>query len=144
MNNEVNFSCVYFNVWFFLTKIIELQIGLNRRCISGQYFIEFKATEIYFLGFSIINVSIWAMNFLFSSLESHKPCHTFWHHDNSIIFSFSVLPDSILFYSVNDIVNKQNQAFRIIPRFANLISDWYNHAGSFYGQELRRENKCNF
>lgn len=45
-------------MFVFLTKIIELQIGLNKRCIPGQYFIEFKAAEIYFLGFSIINVSV--------------------------------------------------------------------------------------
>lgn len=66
-----------FLVFFFLTKIIELQIGLNRRCISGQYFIEFKAREVCFLGFSIISVSVWTMTFLCSSLESHKSYHTF-------------------------------------------------------------------
>lgn len=36
-------------MFVFLTKIIELEIGLNRRCVyillNGQYFIEFKARE---------------------------------------------------------------------------------------------------
>lgn len=144
MNNEVNFSYVYFNVFFFfLTKIIELQIGLNRRCVSGQYFIEFTVREVYFLGFSITNVSVWTVNFLFSSLESHKPCHTF---DIMLIqFFFLSLSFWIIFFCLLLMILSVNKIKHLgSSKTGNLISDWYNHAGGFHEQELGEENKCNF
>lgn len=62
---------------FLLTKIIKLQIKLNRECVSYQYFTKLKAREMYLLEFSISNFLAWTMNFLYPSLGSHEPCHTF-------------------------------------------------------------------